>query len=356
MEPNGYLQIADEFERRIMCGQLKTNDRLPSTTEMSRMFRVSPVTIQRSLTRLVEKGMLKRTAGRGTFVAANVFSSTIGLVLGGNVGDLPSPFYLSLLAEFQRLSAEYHFVTREYVVLDNAMAFRSVRELEDDARTGQLKCVITVYFNSKVSDWLARHENLPFVCIPGLDHEYMVREGLIHLLAQGYRKICLLSMVANENFTPNELEIRAQELEGITKACAEYGLCPDETVKHKFGLSNEEDAYDFLLPALECGRYDAIFVGHDLLLRGAVLAILRSGRKVPDEIGLLSHMNRDNRIFSPFGVSSLLVNPEEIVRHTLEYVRNPRESLRPGLNRAADKLRPVLVPEVSSLREKGGGE
>ena len=65
-----YLQLAESLERRIKDGDLAPGDSLPPENELSKQLGVSPVTVKNGLKILVDKGLIRRISGRGTFVSA----------------------------------------------------------------------------------------------------------------------------------------------------------------------------------------------------------------------------------------------------------------------------------------------
>ncbi|HUU69967.1 MAG TPA: GntR family transcriptional regulator [Planctomycetota bacterium] len=65
-----YLQLSESLERRIKDGDLKPGDALPPENELSKQLGVSPVTVKNGLKILVDKGLIRRISGRGTFVSA----------------------------------------------------------------------------------------------------------------------------------------------------------------------------------------------------------------------------------------------------------------------------------------------
>ncbi len=71
-----YEQIVEQIERRIVAGELKEGDQLPSERELTEQFNVSRTAVREAIKALREKGMVDIFVGRGTFIA----SRTTGVV------------------------------------------------------------------------------------------------------------------------------------------------------------------------------------------------------------------------------------------------------------------------------------
>jgi DNA-binding LacI/PurR family transcriptional regulator len=67
MQPK-YQQVLDALERRIVSGELKAGDRLPSEAELVKAFQTSRITVGRAVRELQQRGLVARRAGSGTFV------------------------------------------------------------------------------------------------------------------------------------------------------------------------------------------------------------------------------------------------------------------------------------------------
>lgn len=64
-----FERLAGEVERLIESGRWKVGEFLPSEIQLAEDFHVAQGTVRRALKILVDKGILVRQAGRGTFVA-----------------------------------------------------------------------------------------------------------------------------------------------------------------------------------------------------------------------------------------------------------------------------------------------
>ncbi|MBI4277750.1 MAG: GntR family transcriptional regulator [Armatimonadetes bacterium] len=64
-----YLQLMELLQQRIERGELQLGDRLPTEEELARTYNISRVTVRTAISALVEKNLLVRRQGKGTFVA-----------------------------------------------------------------------------------------------------------------------------------------------------------------------------------------------------------------------------------------------------------------------------------------------
>lgn len=63
-----YHQLVNILRLQIAQGKLRPGDRIPSETQLSEQYQVSPMTARRSLTILLDEGLVTASRGRGTFV------------------------------------------------------------------------------------------------------------------------------------------------------------------------------------------------------------------------------------------------------------------------------------------------
>ncbi len=64
-----YLQIKDALKQRILDGDFAAHERLPSESELMKMFGVSRITVRQSLRDLHSDGLVFSVQGKGTFVS-----------------------------------------------------------------------------------------------------------------------------------------------------------------------------------------------------------------------------------------------------------------------------------------------
>jgi len=77
--------VAVELEKKIETGHASKGEPFPSAREIAKDFNVSYVTAYKAVSKLVDKNMLFRMDGKGTFVAGNALASetkTLGVLWG----------------------------------------------------------------------------------------------------------------------------------------------------------------------------------------------------------------------------------------------------------------------------------
>ena len=63
-----YIQVQDIILKKIENGEYFAGMRIPSERELAQTYGVSRVTVKKAIEGLVEKGLLCRRQGKGTFV------------------------------------------------------------------------------------------------------------------------------------------------------------------------------------------------------------------------------------------------------------------------------------------------
>ena len=63
-----FQQISDEIEDAVFTGAFTEDTQVPSTTEISAMFKINPATVLKGMNQLVDTGILYKKRGMGMFV------------------------------------------------------------------------------------------------------------------------------------------------------------------------------------------------------------------------------------------------------------------------------------------------
>lgn len=70
-----YSQLADAILNAIKAGEFKSGDKIPSEEELRKMYGLSRVTVRTAIDSLVEKNILIKKQGKGTFVTVPALES-----------------------------------------------------------------------------------------------------------------------------------------------------------------------------------------------------------------------------------------------------------------------------------------
>jgi len=64
-----YFQLAEDLKEKILSGELKPGDPLPSETQLGEQYGISKMTVRNGLRLLVQEGLIESFRGKGSFVA-----------------------------------------------------------------------------------------------------------------------------------------------------------------------------------------------------------------------------------------------------------------------------------------------
>jgi GntR family transcriptional regulator, transcriptional repressor for pyruvate dehydrogenase complex len=86
-----FEQVAEQVEKRILAGELRSGDRLPTERELAEQFHVSRTAVREAMKILAQKGLVDMRPGRGTIVidgASEAMQHSIGLVMKLKLGEV----------------------------------------------------------------------------------------------------------------------------------------------------------------------------------------------------------------------------------------------------------------------------
>ena len=63
-----YMQLVNILRQQIAGGMLRSGDQLPSESQLSKLYKVSPMTVRRAINILVDQDVVSTAPGSGTFV------------------------------------------------------------------------------------------------------------------------------------------------------------------------------------------------------------------------------------------------------------------------------------------------
>lgn len=86
-----FERVAVQIEQRILDGELRSGDRLPTERELAEQFQVSRTAVREALKILAQKGLVDMRPGRGTIVidgANEALRHSLGLVMKLKLGEV----------------------------------------------------------------------------------------------------------------------------------------------------------------------------------------------------------------------------------------------------------------------------
>jgi len=293
-----YQELATTLADQIHTGAYPPGSRLPTETELMAEFDVSRQTVLHGLKQLVNKGMIQRIQGSGSYVREHAgLTGTIILVYAGNPERMTSnPVDIELLHGINHAVAQTPFALRVQL-LQNPKPTKADFDRLDAMINHDVQGIILVSHTSpnadKVAAFLAA-KSLPAVsiaqCYKGpkmdsvvsLDEEGTVR-AIEYLFALGHQRI---------GFVTTEVGGQASfaREDGYKRAIEEFGGTYDETLFITFD-DNHEALHANLAKALKHKNPPtAIMVMHDRLAV-FVMSILsnRMRLSIPQDISVMGY-------------------------------------------------------------------
>ena len=86
-----FEQVAEQIEKRILNGELRSGDRLPTERDLAEQFHVSRTAVREAMKILAQKGLVDMRPGRGTIVIDGshaAMQDSIGLVMRLRLGEV----------------------------------------------------------------------------------------------------------------------------------------------------------------------------------------------------------------------------------------------------------------------------
>ncbi|MEG0775559.1 GntR family transcriptional regulator [Clostridium sp.] len=111
-----YIQIMDYIKKKVIIGEIKEGDKLPSVRELSSELKVNPNTISRAYQELEREGFTYTQRGMGTFITEDK----------DILFNLKKTMAKDIVSKFIYQIRELHFSKEEILIL-----------LEDEMKEGE---------------------------------------------------------------------------------------------------------------------------------------------------------------------------------------------------------------------------
>ena len=231
-----YVQLAEQMKFWIHKKQIPAGTKLPGNRDLAKFFKVTPVTINRSLQELANQGLIDRKVGSGTYIASSDKKANKILRIGILCHDTPSQddFYISMVLNTFHSFWQNH-KSDVITLVKNSKEYR--KAIEEYSLDGVMILVPQKEFEFEIA--ALRAENYPIVsigtkftslkgCSFGTDHVQTAREAVKFLAQQGHKNIGII-------LPDNELTAIQKRLEGYQQGMWENRLPvnPEWIIKYR---------------------------------------------------------------------------------------------------------------------------
>jgi DNA-binding LacI/PurR family transcriptional regulator len=229
-----YLQISDYILEEIREGALKPNQKVICGEELQKKFGVSKITTEKAYKILMEKGIIFRIPGKGTFIAENheynkplsLGTKTIAFICP----SLKSHNIINILSGAEAILSEHGHRFR-LVITKGSFATQEtlIRNLLNEGIDGMIIYPVEgKYYDEEILRMaLSRY---PLVLVdkhfPKIKTSYVISNnkegcylGTKRLLSQGHRNIAFFSSYSEESSTSIH-----DRIEGFRRAMTEAGI------------------------------------------------------------------------------------------------------------------------------------
>jgi DNA-binding LacI/PurR family transcriptional regulator len=311
-----YRQIILQIEEMIKKGEIKPGSRIASTFDFARQFNIANQTAQNALKELTNRGILKRTPRKGTFVSENLSSGTIAMFSERNpFTDQHMAFSRLFCAAAFNYAGENGWNLKLYFPHNKEDLFKTVSDLEKDINDNKIRAVFGLH-SDKLSEWFTKNCSVPYVLFEDAEAyctmEYFIYEGLKYLCGRGYSRIALIFSDSNERLgkevkrgiekVKNEISGRIDIKLWLTK-----GNTPGEARALMHGKLNKKTA----LP-------EAFLVLDDVIASGVIFALQEKNIRIPEQAALLTLSVKGIELLSPAPLTRIEYDPEELMRKSFE--------------------------------------
>jgi len=297
-----HIDLAAWLRQEITSGALPSGHRFAPTQELARLWQTYPIAVHRALQQLAQENLVERLHRKGTFVRQDY--SKLGTILLYIGTDIMSNEYLRFLRNLLRLLKER--------LDESKINYRIVLDHRSDDEQDGTPCRELVRLTKKQDI-----------------------AGLIALAADTLRMTGLkklgLPLVAPSDIQTNLSEIAALAIEGLAvQGCRRAGALIPRGVRMQSFAKNfidegkargidvhpqwivtpveyipdsfaEEGGYRLFCTLWEQEeKPDGLFVYPDIMVPGVVAAIAQVGLKVPEQLKLTVHKNREINVFCPY--------------------------------------------------------
>ena len=301
-----YKKVMQDLEIKIAKGKWQSGEKLPTETELEAYFSVSNITIRHALKGLVEKGLIVRKRGGGSYVKeisaaspapdGDLSRRVIGLLMptNRNNGDM-----MDIVCGVSKVCLERGYLMNVTNFGEDTLPEEKMLEKLIEKSSGVIYYPLFL-FNSFECLYTVSRQNYPLVTLDqnmsdlGLpyvvsDNQSGEYEATKLLLKKGHEHICFVSVTnyattVRDRFTAF---CRAMEESGHLVTSENYIVSSCNDVQSK------EEEHDRILSALldRPNPITAVLAVNDYVAYELIKAAQRRNIKIPEDLSIIGYDN-----------------------------------------------------------------
>ena len=357
-----YKRITQKLRDLILSKALLPGTRLPTLTELARLWNTNYFTVQTALTPLANEGLLVRKQRRGTFVTESKRQiKTVGIYFGGSLWRVKhAAFYQTLYAalcdHFERLGIAVHLFMDSR---PRGQQGSPLKPLNDAIRRSEVSAVVGAMTTTEEVEWL---EKLP---VPvsvfcsgasetsasvGLEMGEFLRSSMVRLKERKCRSVALICGDGLPNFDSFFDLAKEIGLKALPEWALQRNSWPEEF--EEFGYESFGKIWSGTT------KPDGLIVYPDNIALGVIMAILQKGAQVPSQLKLVMHCNEEVYIHCPLPADWQVVSVVKIVDALWKQLRAQADGGAPGQLSLGITLQPPTskLPIMFRRWESGGAQ
>ena len=322
-------QLITKLRREILT-KYKPGDRLDSINKLAKRHSISPLTLRITLVALSEEGLVDRRPGSGCYVTDPRQVKPVGILLGQNIFQgHTSLFYLLVTGYVRQYFEDRGWRVRLYIghsTTNQGPQAPDNVEFFEDVAANRLSGVAAVFANPELKwlnqlqqkdipvvgiDYRERGESYGYPYCVTLDYDRLLPTATRYLLEQGRRRIAFLNWYQpNQNWLASSLPVLAEQGVQLRQDWVRGDLHPGQ-------IGAGWEMFREIWSATD-EKPDGIVIADDLLFNEAKAAILELKIRVPEDLLIVSHANKDINLASPFPVTRMEYDPIAVAHELSE--------------------------------------
>ena len=366
-----YSQIMDILRDRIMSGEYKADQQLPTEVELAKQFNVSRITSKRALIELEREGWIYRRRGRGSFVKNQGESRNSAV---GRQPAIPAGKIISMIIPYEAPNNMVGYFTGISAYLEQKGYYLSIHNsdwsseqerklLQSLPRRGtsgiilypvsterNLDVVYALYTNDfpiVTIDQYYGSLSMGSVVSDNFNGCYMAASKLIEM---GHKRIAFLSTI--------DIQYRSTVRDrffGYSKALHDKGILLDSdlifsptSMEAESSAAERQISYKNILARMLELEVTAVQAEHDIVAYDLIKAAVELGIKIPDQLSVVGFdNNQDYALHAEVPLTTIEQDCLEIGRRAAIMIVSQLES---GIRQQER----VNVPVTWIMRESAG--